>query len=79
VVLPIQLLRQEALATDRYRRSCPPMSRTTGGAEHQLPTAAKRWLPLVKWLLALPHYILVARLSAPVWPGTLLPRPFQIG
>jgi hypothetical protein len=60
VVLPIQLLRQEALATDRYRRSRPPMSRTTGGAEHQLPTAAKRWLPLAKWLLAFPHYILVA-------------------
>jgi hypothetical protein len=36
------------------------MSRTTGGAEHQLPTAAKRWLPLVKWLLAFSHYILVA-------------------
>jgi hypothetical protein len=38
------------------------MSRTTGGAEHQLPTAAKRWLPLVKWLLAVPQYILVGAL-----------------
>jgi hypothetical protein len=38
------------------------MSRTTGGTEHQLPTAAKRWLPLAKWLLAFPHYILVGGL-----------------
>src|SRR5215213_6549778 len=38
------------------------MSRTTGGAEPQLPTAAKRWLPLAKWLLAFPQYILVGGL-----------------
>jgi hypothetical protein len=68
------------LATDRSPPFTPAdVPDYLAGLNINYPTAAKRWLPLVKWLLAFPHYILVARLSGPVYPDTLLARPFQIG
>jgi len=40
------------------------------------PTEMNRWLPLVKWLLALPHYtVLVASGSPLYWSGSLPGSP----
>jgi hypothetical protein len=55
------------LATDRYPPFTPAdVPDYLAGLNINYPQQLKRWLPLVKWLLAFPHYILVARLSAPV-------------
>jgi hypothetical protein len=52
-----------ALATDSvpavHSRRCPGIP---GAAGDRLPAAAECWLPLVKWLLAFPQYLLVGAL-----------------
>ena len=66
-MLPVDLLRLHGASYDRY----PPFTRRDvpdylAALNISHPQQQKRWLPLVKSLLAFPHYILVARLSAPV-------------
>jgi hypothetical protein len=63
VVAAGQLLGYSALATDRY----PPFTLADvpdypARLEIDYPQQLNRWLPLVKWLLAVPHYLVVGAL-----------------
>jgi hypothetical protein len=58
----------QALGTDRY----PPFTLAEvpdypAGLTVDQPPRVPRWLPLVAWLLALPHLMIVAALTSGVW------------
>jgi hypothetical protein len=59
VVLPVELSHYTAQASDRYPPFTPAdVPGYPAGLNIKYPRQLNRWLPLVKWLLAFPHYTL---------------------
>jgi hypothetical protein len=56
-----------ALLTDRYPSTVDEQAVHLEVDYPDVESDLNRWLPLVKWLLALPHYIVLVLLCSPFW------------
>jgi roadblock/LC7 domain-containing protein len=62
--------------TDLMRDEYPPFSWDAGlypaSLEVDYPEEMNRWLPLVKWILAIPHYVVLVLLAVAVFVTTII-------